>query len=424
MTTVHVPYGESAIDCAVDDTRVLGIVAPAHQPEVDAGEQANIVQAALASPIGAPRLRDLARGKRRVLLITSDHTRPMPSGITLPLLLAEIRAGAPNADIHILVATGFHRAMTRDEMRARFGGDIVERETVLVHDARDHSQMTYFGIMPSGGELWLNREVEWADLILSEGFIEPHFFAGYSGGRKSVLPGVASEKTVFFNHNAEFIAHDCARNGVLADNPIHRDMAFAAERTGLAFILNVCLNEHKQIVRAYAGDAFSAHAKGCAFVAEQTTVKRREADIVITGNGGYPLDLNIYQAVKCMSGAEPFVRRGGVIIALCSCVDGHGSEGFHELFVQHKTPEGVERAILARGRDGTLPDQWQAQILARVMQKATVILLSRDCDPALIASFGLHHAQDFEQAMRIADGIAGEDASVLFIPNGVEIIPT
>jgi nickel-dependent lactate racemase len=346
----------------------------------------------------------------------------MPSAITMPILLEQIRSGAPDAEVRILVATGFHRIMTEDELRARFTDAIVDTQTVLVHDARDAASMEYFGVMPSGGELWLNREALLADLVISEGFIEPHFFAGYSGGRKSVLPGIASEKTVFFNHNAEFIADANARNGILHNNPIHVDMIFAAKQAKLAFILNVCLNEHKQIVRAYAGDVQEAHAQGCAFVATQTSVRAQPADIVVTGNGGYPLDLNIYQAVKCMSGAEPFVREGGVIIALCSCVDGHGSEGFYDLFMQNRTPEAVEQAILARGRDGTMPDQWQAQILARVMKKATVVLVSQHCDPALIESFGLVASRTFDEALAIADGIAGKHGSVLFMPNGVEII--
>ena len=210
---------------------------------------------------------------------------------------------------------------------------------------------------------------------------------------------------------------------MLINNPIHKDMIFAAQSAHLAFILNVCLNDQKQIVQAYAGDPVAAHEAGCAYVAEQTSVQSQQADIVVTGNGGYPLDLNIYQSVKCMSGAEPFVKPGGVIIAMCSCVDGHGSEGFYELFAQHKTPEAVEAAIIDRGRDGTLPDQWQAQVLSRVMKKATVILVSTHCDKELIQSFGLQYADNFEKALALADQRVGENAKILFMPNGVEIIP-
>ncbi len=422
MPVIHVPYYRNHIPCEVDERCFLGVVSKKELPDVNREQQIDIVKQALLNPIGSKRLCELVTGKKRILLITSDHTRPMPSSLTIPVLLSEIRSGAAQAEIHILVATGFHRRTTDAELRERFGEDIVNRETILVHDAHANDRMTYYGIMPSGGELWLNDQVQWADFILSEGFIEPHFFAGFSGGRKSVLPGIASLKTVFFNHNAEFIADEYARNGILDNNPIHKDMIFAAKSVGLAFILNVCLNDKKQIVRAFAGDVTAAHEQGCAFVLEQTSVPCQQADIVVTGNGGFPLDLNIYQSVKCMSGAEPFVKPGGVIIAMCSCVDGHGSEGFYDLFVQNKTPEAVENALLGRGRDGTLPDQWQAQVLARVMKKATVILVSCHCGEELIRSFGLLYADNFEKAMELARQRAGEDASVLFLPNGVEVI--
>lgn len=422
MPTVEVPYDRQRVACTVPDARFLGVLTPKELPHTTREQQREIVHAALQAPIESRPLHELSMGKAHILVITSDHTRPLPSAITMPLLLKEIRRGAPQAEIHILIATGFHRAMTQQEIAERFGEEIAQRETIMVHNGRDMQQMVYKGIMPSGGELWLNKEVDWADLIVSEGFIEPHFFAGYSGGRKSILPGIASEKTVFFNHNAEFIADDKARIGVLDGNPIHRDMEFAAKQAGLAFILNVCLNDQKQIVRAFAGDPFEAHAVGCAFVSDQARTQKVEADIVVTGNGGAPLDLNIYQSVKCMSGAEPCVREGGVIIALCSCYDGHGSEGFYQLFRDNHTPQAVEAAILDRGRDGTMPDQWQAQVLARVMKKAHVILVTQRCDPQLIEQFGIRHANTFEEAMAIADGIVGKDGKVLFMPNGVELI--
>lgn len=419
---VNVPYYTGHIACDVPDSRVAGILEPKPHPERTLEQQQQAARQALEAPIASESLAALAAGKKHILLISSDHTRPMPSAITMPLLLEEVRKGAPEAQIKILIATGFHRAMTQEEIVQRFGAGLAEQEEIIVHDARDSSQMVHKGTMPSGGELWLNNLVDWADLIVSEGFIEPHFFAGYSGGRKSILPGIASEKTVFFNHNAEFIASEQARNGILAGNPIHEDMRFAAQQAGLAFILNVCLNDQKQIVKAFAGDAIQAHAQGCDFVAQHAVQPKVEADIVVTSNGGYPLDLNIYQSVKCMSGAEPCVRPGGVIIAFSSCIDGHGSEGMYDLFAEHGTPERVEQAILARGRDRTMPDQWQPQVLIRVLQKATVILVTQHCDAGLVELFGLRHAPDFETAMRIAEEIVGQQGSVLFMPNGVEVI--
>ena len=418
---VSVPYYTESIACEVPDSRYLGCLQPKALPPMTLAQQREAIARALAQPIDSPPLSRLAQGKENILLITSDHTRPMPSGLTLPMLLKGLRGGAPRAHIKILIATGFHRLTTEAEYTARFGPELAGAD-IIVHDSRDAAQMVYKGIMPSGGELWLNGLVDWADLIVSEGFIEPHFFAGFSGGRKSILPGIASEKTVFFNHNAAFIADDKARNGILDGNPIHRDMAFACRQTGLAFILNVCSNEHKQVARAFAGHPINAHLQGCDFVAAQARAEAVEADIVITSNGGFPLDQNIYQSVKCMSGAEPCVRPGGVIIAFGSCVEGHGSEGFYQLFLDHKTPALVEAAILARGRENTLPDQWQAQVLARVMQKASIILVTSHCDHGLVKDFGLIPAKDFAEAMTLAEGIVGREAKILFMPNGVEVM--
>ena len=422
MPDISIPYGTGHVNCFIPENRFAGVLQAKPQPSMTLTWQRQVVRQALSHPIGSPCLSDLSRGKQHILIITSDHTRPMPSQITMPLLLEEIRRGNPQAEIHILVATGFHRLTTDKELRDRFGADILSHETVLVHNARDAQSMRCFGTLPSGGALWLNEQVEWADLILSEGFIEPHFFAGYSGGRKSILPGIASQETVFYNHNAEFIHHPLAHSGSLKGNPLHEDMLYAARQAHLQFILNVCLNEKKQIVRAFAGHFEQAHEAGCAYVQSQTQVPACQADIVITGNGGAPLDLNIYQSVKCMSGAEPCVRPGGVIIALCSCYDGHGSQGFYELFRQYQSPSALTQALLQKGRGQTQADQWQAQILARILQKAHVILVTDQCEPELVETFGLRHAACLSKALEMADALTGPQSRILCMPNGVELI--
>ena len=422
MAVVSIPYGTGAVACEIPDSRLAGVLHARPQPSVTTDEQLETVRRALCDPIGSAPLDQLARGKQRVLVITSDHTRPMPSRLTLPLILQQIRRGNPDAEVRVLVATGFHRKTTDHELLQRFGPELFANECIVVHDARDKAAMQRFGTLPSGGALYLNSLAAWADLVVSEGFIEPHFFAGFSGGRKSILPGIASEESVFYNHNAEFIHHPNAHSGMLLGNPIHEDMLYAARQAHLQFIVNVCLNQDKQIVRAFAGHPEQAHQAGCAYVQSQTQVPRREADIVVTGNGGAPLDLNIYQAVKCMSGAEPCVKPGGVIIALCSCYDGHGSQGFYDLFAQYKTPAALTAALLAKGRGETVADQWQAQILARVLQKAHVVLVTDRCDPALVRTFGLLPAATFSQALALADGLTGPESSVLCLPNGVELM--
>ncbi|MBE5810491.1 MAG: DUF2088 domain-containing protein, partial [Clostridiales bacterium] len=214
---IEIPHGKGTQTLTVADERLQAVLTPAHEVH-EAADQQSLVRAALASPIGSAPLHELARGKDKIVVITSDHTRPLPSSITLPLYLEEIRRGNPDADITILIATGVHRSPTEAEMRAKYGQAIVDHEKLLVHNASDDSQLTFMGILPSGGELWLNKLVAEADLVVSEGFVEPHFFAGFSGGRKSILPGVAGRKTVLYNHNAHFIHAPQARQGILADN--------------------------------------------------------------------------------------------------------------------------------------------------------------------------------------------------------------
>lgn len=422
MATLGIPYGRGRMTLNVPGERLRAVLEPAGDASRSGESESAIVRRALDHPIGSPRLRELARGKRRVLLITSDHTRPVPSRVTMPLLLDEIRAGSPGADIRILLATGFHRPTTPDEMDDKFGPAIARRERIINHRSDDDAAMVMKGILPSGGELWLNSLIDWADLVVSEGFIEPHFFAGFSGGRKSILPGIAATRTIFANHCTEFIAHPAARAGNLADNPLHRDMVFAAKTAGLAFILNVLIDADKRVIAAFAGDCEAAHEAGCAAALTRTSVPCVPAPIVVTSNGGHPLDQNIYQAVKGMTAAEACVEQGGVIVMVAACGDGAGGESFFEWFSKASGPCEVAARIAGIPRDRTVADQWEAQILARVLMKATVILVSRDCDPALISAMHMRPARSLEEAMALADRLVGADAGITVIPDGVGVV--
>lgn len=419
---MDIPYGHGYEPVDIPADRITAVLTP-HSGASKHPQQIPLVRQALKHPIGAGMLGAMAEGRDKILLITSDHTRPMPRHITIPVLLQEIRSHSPGADIRILVATGFHRASTPDELRAMFGPDVYGRERIIVHDSRDRNHMVYKGVMPSGGELWLNGLVDWADLVIAEGFIEPHFFAGFSGGRKSILPGIASEKTVMYNHNAAFIAHPNAHTGQLLGNPLHADMLFAAVAAKLAFILNVVLDEEKQIIAAFAGDSVLAHQAGCAFVRDRVRVKARKADIVVTSNGGYPLDQNIYQAVKGMTAAETCVNPGGVIIMVASCMDGHGGEGFFRWFKDAQSPREVADRISRIPAGETLPDQWEAQIMARVLCRCrAVILVSRDIEPQIVRDMYLEHAHTVAEALAMADRLLGSRRQVTIIPDGVGVI--
>ncbi|MDD3335965.1 MAG: nickel-dependent lactate racemase [Eubacteriales bacterium] len=421
MTTLSLPYGRGQMVVHVQDAHLKGVLRPAHQERGTETEEA-MVRSALSAPIASSRLSELAKGKSKILVITSDHTRPVPSHITMPLYLEEIRKGSPNAEIRILIATGMHRPTTEAELRQKLGDKIVNDEQIVVHDAQKDEDMVRLGTLPSGGELWLNRLITWAELVVSEGFIEPHFFAGFSGGRKSILPGVASRKTVLYNHNAQFIKSPYAAQGSLAENPIHQDMLFAAQKAGLRFILNVLIDADKRIVAAVAGDPVQAHAEGCKLCGEATKVQRVTADIAITSNGGYPLDQNVYQSVKGMTAAESCVRPGGVIIMCAALGDGHGGESFFRWFADRDNAAQVTRDIENIQPGDTRMDQWEAQILARVMNHATCIFVTGEENRALVEQMHLRWAATADDALAQAQELLGPDATVAVIPDGVGVI--
>ena len=256
---------------------------------------------------------------------------------------------------------------------------------------------------------------------MAEGFIEPHFFAGFSGGRKSVLPGIASRSCVRYNHNAGFIDSIRARAGVLEGNPIHEDMLFAAKAARLRYVVNVVLNAHGEVMASFAGDAEKAHLAGAAYVLEKMSCEAPRSDIVITTNNGYPLDQNLYQMVKGMYTAENCCAEGGVIIAVGECSDGIGGETFHEMFRSGKSPAAILEELRAIPPEETRIDQWQVQILARILSKHSVVLVS-SLDEETVRSFGMVPAADMEAALAAADAILGRPGQISVIPEGISVI--
>ena len=416
------PYYKEHIEFEIKDELVNGVLVSKTEDYVPELSEVELVKQALNNPINQKPLSELAKGKKHIVIISSDHTRPVPSHITMPILLEEIRKNNKDVKISILVATGMHRASTHEELVNKYGIKIVEEENIVMHDAYVDEDMTFKGILPSGGELWVNKLVDECDLLISEGFIEPHFFAGFSGGRKSVLPGIASKKTVLWNHNAKFIANKNSRAGNLEDNPIHRDMLFAAKQAKLEFILNVVINGEKKIIKAFAGDLEEAHAYGCKLVKEIAQVKPIYSDIVITTNGGYPLDQNIYQTVKGMTAGEACVNEGGVIIICSSCADGTGGEFFYKLLADNPSAKVAYEKLNDVEPKDTEFDQWEAQILARILTKATAFIVSDKCDPNIITDMHIRHAYTLEEALSEARKIVGEDKKITVIPDGISVI--
>lgn len=421
MHNTSFPYGREKISYSISEERLFGILEASLQEYIPSQSQEDLVQKSILNPIGTKRLSELSKGKQNIVLIASDHTRPVPSKIIIPQMLKEIRSGNPDADITILISTGCHRETTIEELEGKFGADIVRDEKIIVHDCDLH-EMCFLGKLPSGGDLYLNKIACDADLLISEGFIEPHFFAGFSGGRKSVLPGVANRKTVLYNHNAEFINHPSARAGVIEGNPIHEDMIFAARKANLAFICNVVINSEKEVIYAASGDCEKAHKDGYEFLLGKCKADAIPADIVICTNGGYPLDQNIYQAVKGMSAAEATVKEGGVIIMLAKSDDGHGAPEFHKTFKEEKDLARMMDTFLETPKEETRIDQWQSQILARILMRAKVIYIS-DADDEIVKDLHMIPAHSLDEAMKLAeDFLHNPMATVTAIPDGVGVI--
>lgn len=428
------PYGKTGIEAVLPEGHEIHVMRNGLHAGVHAGVRVGrqedpaeqtpweIVRASMEHPYGGCRLTELAAGKRNIVLIASDHTRPVPSRIIVPQMLAEIREGNPEAQVTILIATGCHRETTREELTGKFGEEIVANETIAVHDCEDQENLVCIGTLPSGGSLEISRIATQADLLVAEGFIEPHFFAGFSGGRKSVLPGIASRACVHYNHNSGFMDDPHARMGILDENPIHRDMAYAAQCAKLAYIVNVVLDGEGRVAASFAGSCEEAHRAGAEFVRRQTGCVAQPADIVITTNNGYPLDQNIYQMVKGMCTAEAVCRDGGVIIAVGECADGVGGDGFFCTFRDCTDVTELLRQFRETPPEETVTDQWQSHIFARILEKHTVILVS-GVEEETVRALHMIPAKTVEEAVDRAISMTGlKHCDITVIPEGISTI--
>ncbi len=422
MKTVKFFYAKTTMDLEVpDDTPVL-------TSNVDklVSDRAgiDIVRESMMNPIDSPRLSELAKGKPDCVIIISDHTRPVPSKDILPVMLEELRLGNPDIKVTLLVSTGFHRPTTVEELKSKLGDALYNefKDNIVVHDAHNPSTNVKVGSLPSGPDCIIDKVAMETSLLVSEGFIEPHFFAGFSGGRKSILPGVADAVTVMGNHCSKFIDSPFARTGILDNNPMHIDMLAAAKMAKLAFICNVVIDEEKKTVAAFSGHYETAHRKGCDFIADYVCVKPAPADIVISTNGGYPLDQNAYQSPKGMTAAEATVKEGGVIIMLASCSDGTGGDFFYHIIADEPDIETAYQKFLATAQEDTAPDQWCSQILARIVRKYKVIFVANQDQKDMIEGLKMTYAPDLATAYKMAREIKGENASLTCIPNGISVV--
>ncbi|MDR2459833.1 MAG: nickel-dependent lactate racemase [Deltaproteobacteria bacterium] len=419
---LKIPYGKDFETVRISPDRKVTVLSPSQKGTNDYAEEMDILTYAMNNPIDSVPLSTLAKGKKKAVILTSDHTRPVPSHLTIPLLLSELRKGSKDIQVTILIGVGCHRPSTRDEMVQKFGAEVCAKELIINHDPLDDSMLCSLGALPSGGELSLNRLALETELLLADGFIEPHQFAGFSGGRKSVLPGIAAFKTVLASHNAEFTVHPKARPGSLDGNPFQEDMVYAARKAGLAFILNVTLTQDKRISNAFAGDMLAAHLKGCEYVLKESSVKAVPAPIVITSNGGYPLDQNIYQSTKSIMAADLICQEGGVIIAVNECIDGHGSESFLQSFIGAPSLSALLKEIESRSRDETIPDQWVIQLTASILIRRKVIMVTK-APGKYVQALGMEKCSSLEEALGLSEKIIKDPlAPITVLPNAVAVV--
>ena len=401
MFEMNVPYDKGTMKISLPEKNLAGVLEGKQSEYTTELSEKELVEQSLDNPIGSKSLEELAKGKKDIVIISSDHTRPVPSKIITPILLRRIRSVSPDARIRILVATGFHRPSTHEELVDKYGEEIVANEEIVMHISTDDASMKKIGVLPSGGDCIINKIAAEADLLISEGFIEAHFFAGFSGGRKSVLP---------------------SRPGNLCHNLIHEDMVYAARTANLAFIVNVVLNGNHEIIGSFAGDMEAAHEKGCDFVRSLASVDKVDCDIAISTNGGYPLDQNIYQAIKGMTAAEATLPDSGIIIMIAGCRDGHGGVGFYHNIADVKNPEEFEQKAIHTPRLETVPDQWTSQIFARILAHHKVIMVSDLVDPKLVKDMHMELASNVDEALAMAFKIKGNDAKVAVIPDGLGVV--
>lgn len=329
--TVHIPYGKHTFACELSDAAVL----TSHVDQLRSPQSGlEIVRRAHGSSNDSLHLEEA--GARQTDL-HGHRQRPHTSGSQPRYSPAHAGGAAPagirRSTLRCSSPPASTAGQSRDELRAKLGDDVFLHEKVVVHDCRDKDSNVKIGTLPSGAPLVIDRLAAETDLLVSEGFIEPHFFAGFSGGRKSVLPGICDQVTVLGNHCSRFIDSQYARTGILRNNPLHRDMLAAAHMAKLAYIVNVVIDEDKNTVAAFAGEMEQAHEAGCDFLSRYCEVRAAPADIVITSNGGAPLDQNIYQCVKGLTAAEASAKEGAVLIMCAGLADGHGRRGLLSLSV-------------------------------------------------------------------------------------------
>ncbi len=417
---VHLEYGRTGLDAELPDRNLIGCLragpaAPVTDPEA-------AVQQAISRPIGARPLGELARGRRNACVVVSDVTRPVPNQVLLPPILDMLEAaGISRDDILILVATGLHRPNQGAELVEMLGPLVAENYRVENHFGRQRDQHTFLGESRRGVPVWIDSRYVQAELKITTGLIEPHFMAGFSGGRKLICPGLAALETVRVWHGPQFIEHPNAQSGQLAGNPVHEENTAIARMAGCDFIVNAIIDARRRVLRVVAGEMEAAFLDGVAFAQQAVAATLpAAADIVVTTSAGYPLDATFYQSVKGMVAALPIVKPGGTVILAASLSEGIGSPDFQRLFDENPTLEAFMERVL--GKSYFRMDQWQLEELAKVRRRARVKVVSDGLPPEQLHRLFVEPAPSVEAAVAAALIDHGPEATLAVIPEGPYVL--
>ena len=414
---VNLAYGKNGLK--VDLPENSKIIEPTHQAPPD--DDHEVVLNALRNPIGTKPLKEMVKSSDRVVIVISDITRPTPNHKLIPWILEEL-PHVPLENVTIINGTATHRDQTREEFVEMLGETVVDTVRVINHHCHEKSELTHLGTSRFGCEVYLNKEYVEADFRIVTGFIEPHFFAGFSGGPKGIMPGIAGIDTILTFHNAKMIGHPMATWGVLENNPLQEMTREVNTFCKPDFLLNVALNGKKEITNVFAGELAAAHATGCAYVKEHAMIKcDQRFDVVITTNSGYPLDQNLYQAVKGMNAAQKIVKQGGTIICAAECIEGMPEHGnFVKILDMRDTPSELLEMI--NEPSFQMFDQWEAQRLAMIQEWAEVYMYSTLPDESVrIAK--LTPIKSIEQTLKELADKYGDKMSIAVLPLGPLTIP-
>ncbi len=417
MVDAWIPYGKTEICARIPTRNYLGNIEPKEKEAVK--DSRAEIERALEEPIGTNRLSELVKQDNKVAIVVDDQTRSTPSNlIVLPVLDELNKAGIKDSDITVIVGCGTHRPARPEEIKAILGEETLQRVNAMSHDCRAKDLVFLGKTKTHGTKVYVNRVFAEADVRVLIGDIGLHYYAGYGGGRKSVLPAVSGEVTI--QHNHAMILHPKAHTGVLEGNPVHEDMVEAARLAKADFIVNIVTNGKRELVRAFAGDVEQAFYEGVKLVDDMYKVPiERRADIVIVSPGGHPFDIDLYQAHKAVDDALEAVKRGGVIIWAAECPDGHGNDVFYDWMTRFKDLKEMETEIKKHFQLGG----HKAYYLAKSLEKVRIILVSTLPDYHAVGTFRLRTARALNDALRDAFDIVGRDGKVWVMLYGNITLP-